>query len=160
MVTGNCRQTASAVMKDEDGNILKDPRAAHLSSASSLWLQYLFFTYSSGNFHPSVSHWTSFSTNQIICGCRKRLWLRQGHLKSPIHNFFYKIVKSLWTAINVVWSFIHTGQSQTSILFRRLYLKLLNAVVCYVRMVYLRLILTLTWHCMLGLRRGRNVVPI
>lgn len=73
VVTGNCRQTASAVMKDEDGNILKDPRAAHLSSASSLWLQYLFFTYSSGNFHPSVSHWTSFSTNQIICGCRKRL---------------------------------------------------------------------------------------
>lgn len=145
----------------------ENPSVAHLSSGLPSWSFCPFstsYSNSSRNSEPSVSHWTSSSTNQILSGCRKRPCNWSKVISRPmfsIHRFFLKIVKSLGTTIDVIiWSFIHIGRSQTSILLRSLYWKLLNAVVCCVHMVYLRLILMLTWHCMLRLCRGRNVVLI
>lgn len=88
------RQTAWSVMKDLEVNSWNIPKSvAHLSSAPPSWLQSIFSTSStdsSSNSLPSVSHWTSSSTNQLLCGCRKRHcdWSKViSRLTFPIRRF-------------------------------------------------------------------------
>lgn len=139
-----------------------NPNGEHLSSLLPLWFQSLFSTSSSGSpstFLPSV-----LSLDQILCSCRTRHSERTkviSRLTFQIYTSFSTMLsKSLGGAINAVWLFIRIGQSQTSILLRLTFRKLSNVVFCSVSMVYLWLILMLTWHCMTGSCRGRNVVSI
>lgn len=112
---------------------------------------------SSGSSLPSVSHWSVHPLTRSFRAAEQDSMTEARSSEDWYFQLFQQLVKCLRAAIDqtAVWSFIHIGETQTSILLRSLCTKLLKEVFCYVRVVYLWLALTLAWHWMLGLRRGK-----